>query len=92
MDAHKTSFYRYTLPELQELFVKHNLHPSGPGLLYNWHYKKRRTEPCVDDLAKISRDFVSNNFDFFLPVVDTVKESADKTVKFLFAMKDGLKS
>lgn len=83
-------FYRFTLPELQELFNSKGLPSSGPSLLYNWHFKKKKSEPCITDLAKISRDFVKEFFDFYLPEVDLVKESQDKTVKFLFKMKDGL--
>jgi 23S rRNA (adenine2503-C2)-methyltransferase len=87
----KTSFYRYTLPELQNLFDSEGLPTSGPSLLYNWHHKKKMTEPCVDDLAKVSREYVEKNFDFYLPEVDLLQESQDKTVKFLFKLKDGQK-
>jgi 23S rRNA (adenine2503-C2)-methyltransferase len=86
----KISFYRLTLAELQEIFLKHSLPESGPPLLYNWHYKKKKTISCIDDLAKVSREFVARTFDFFLPVPEVVKESDDKTVKFLFTLKDGL--
>lgn len=89
--THKNSFYQYTLKELQDLFTHHSLPVSGPGLLYNWHYKKRMTDPCVKDLAKISQAFVAENFDFTLPVIDKLSESQDKTVKFLFKLKDGNK-
>jgi 23S rRNA (adenine2503-C2)-methyltransferase len=91
MEAIRPSFYQFTLPELQELFVKNNLPPTGPALLFNWHYKKRQTTPCETDLAKISRSFTSTTFDFSLPEIDTVHESEDKTVKFLFKLNDGLK-
>lgn len=87
----KPSFYQYTLPELNELFQEHDLPPTGPALLFNWHYKKRQSDPCVTDLAKISRKFVSEHFDFKLPEIDTIHESQDKTVKFLFKLKDDLK-
>ncbi|WP_408095854.1 23S rRNA (adenine(2503)-C(2))-methyltransferase RlmN [Peredibacter sp. HCB2-198] len=87
----KSSFYQYTLPELQELFALNGLPSSGPGLMFNWHYKKRKTEPCVIDLAKKSIAFVDQNFSFDLPQLDTVHESQDKTVKFLFKFKDDQK-
>jgi hypothetical protein len=38
----RSSFYQYSLADLQQLFADHNLAPSGPGLLFNWHYKKRK--------------------------------------------------
>ncbi len=87
----KTSFYKYSLHDLQELFEQKNLPKSGPSLLFNWHYKKRNTEACRVDLAKTSIDYLEENMDFDLPVIDSVQESEDKTVKFLFLLKDGLK-
>lgn len=87
----KTSFYQYSLPELQELFLKNRLPASGPGLLFNWHYKKRKTEACHIDLAKKSIAFIAENLEFTLPTIDTLQESNDKTVKFLFKLQDGFK-
>lgn len=86
----KLSFYRYDLPELQELFREQGLPATGPALLFNWHYKKKRFNPCITDLAKVSRDFISSHFDFTLPEVELVQESQDKTVKFLMKLRDGL--
>jgi 23S rRNA (adenine2503-C2)-methyltransferase len=91
MTHEKQSFYQFTLTELQELFKQHQLPPTGPALLFNWHYKKRMTESCETDLAKISRIFVANHLRFDLPEIDTIHESQDKTVKFLFKLKDNLK-
>jgi 23S rRNA (adenine2503-C2)-methyltransferase len=87
----KTSFYQYALPDLQELFLKNDLAPSGPGLLFNWHYKKRNSSACLTDLAKKSIDFIAENFSFDLPTIDTIQESTDRTVKFLYKLQDGLK-
>lgn len=84
----KPSFYQYTLPELKELFSAHKLPESGPGLLYNWHYKKHQRLPCTKDLAKKSIQFVQENLDFTLPTIHTVHESQDRTVKFLFSLRD----
>ena len=86
----KDSFYKYDLSELQALFKEHNLPDSGPALLYNWHFKKKKFEPCITDLAKVSREFVRKFFDFSLPEIELVKESQDKTVKFLMKLHDGL--
>jgi hypothetical protein len=66
----KTSFYQHSLSDLKTLFEKNDLPPSGPGLLYNWHYKKRKAEPCLIDLAKKSIQFVADQFDFDLPEID----------------------
>ncbi len=90
MTDRNVSFYSYTLKALGELFHQHRLPESGPALLYNWHHKKKRTDPCVADLAIVSRNFVKEYFDFQLPVIQTVQESADRTVKFLFRLRDEL--
>ena len=87
----KPSFYQYPLQELESLFLDHGLHPSGPGLLFNWHYKKRKTDPCLQNLAKDSINFVKENFDFKLPKIELTQASDDKTVKFLFVLDDGKK-
>lgn len=87
----KNSFYQYTLAELRALFEAHNLPPSGPGKLFNWHYKKRHFDPCIQGLAKVTQDFITQNLHFDLPTIDLVQESEDRTVKFLFKLEDGKK-
>lgn len=86
-----TSFYQYTLPELQALFQSQDLPSSGPGKLFNWHYKQHHFEPCEKDLAKVSQEFIAQNLNFDLPTIDLIQESEDKTVKFLFKLEDGKK-
>lgn len=87
----KPSFYQYSLQDLHAIFNANQLPESGPGLLFNWHYKKRKTEPCHIDLAKKSIQFLEENMRFDLLSSHTVKESDDKTVKFLFELQDGQK-
>jgi len=84
----KTSFYQYSLPELEDLFLKNDLNSSGPQLLYGWHYRKKRKDPCIFDLSKDSQKYLSDHFYFDLPEISKVHESSDKTVKFLFKLKD----
>jgi 23S rRNA (adenine2503-C2)-methyltransferase len=87
----KPSFYQYSLAELQSLFGENNLPDTGPGLLFNWHYKKRKNDPCIQNLAKKSIEFVRDNMSFDLPLIAMVDESEDRTVKFLFKFLDGRK-
>ncbi len=87
----KTSFYQYTLNDLQSLFAKNELPESGAGKLFNWHYKKRREEMCEKDLAKVTQEFVSEHLSFNLPEIDVVQKSTDRTVKFLLKLSDGKK-
>ena len=88
----KTSFYQHTLSDLKALFESQNLPGSGPARLFNWHYKKRQTKACTEDIAKVSLEFIENHLSFDLPEIDTVQMSSDdRTVKFLFKLHDGKK-
>lgn len=59
-------------------------------MVFNWHYKKNRREPCVHhNLPAKTKKFLEENLDFQLPEIHTVKESSDQTVKFLFGLADG---
>jgi 23S rRNA (adenine2503-C2)-methyltransferase len=88
----KTSFYKYTFEDLQELFQQHQFPTASARLLYNWHYKKNRREVFShQDLSKKVKQFLEAHFEFDLPNVHLVQESTDKTVKFLFELKDRAK-
>ncbi len=87
----KTSFYNYTLSDLEELLSSHSLSKSGAGRLFNWHYKQKQIELCTSDIAKTSIEFIAQNLHFDLPEIETVQESSDRTVKFLFKLSDGKK-
>lgn len=88
----KTSFYQHTFKDLERLCIEKNLPPATPSHLFNWYYKKNRRDFCgIHNFSDESADFIRESLDFSLPVIDTVKESTDKTVKFLFKMDDGLK-
>lgn len=88
----KTSFYQYSFQELQALFEQHGLPATNPSLLFNWHYKKRKVEPCsLHGTSPRTLQFLAENMDFTLPEIDTIKLSADKAVKFLFKLQDQMK-
>jgi 23S rRNA (adenine2503-C2)-methyltransferase len=87
----KNSFYKYSLADLNQLFINNNLPSSGVALLYNWHYKKRKKSVCTENLAKKTISYIEKNLNFDLPEINTVNESVDKTVKFLFKLECGKK-
>lgn len=88
----RTSFYQYSYKDLQELCATHGLVPASAQHLYNWYYKKKSREFCkIHNLAEKTKNFIREHLEFDLPQIDQVHESADKTVKFLFRLKDGLK-
>jgi 23S rRNA (adenine2503-C2)-methyltransferase len=88
----KQSFYDLNYSDLETVINQNNLNGSAASVLFNWHYKKKENAQCLDNIAKLAVDFFQNNFDFSLPEIDTVYESnKDRTVKFLFKLKDAHK-
>lgn len=88
----RTSFYDLTFHDLESLLAKEALPTAGASLLYNWYYKKNQRNSCeLFHLSQKTRQFVESNFDFKLPDIDLVRQSQDKTVKFLFRLHDGFK-
>lgn len=87
----KRSFYSYTYAELCEIAQSQNLGIHAPRLVYNWHYKKFKTEALThQDLSLRAKDYFYNQCDFSLPQVDKTQLSEDRTVKFLMTLKDQL--
>lgn len=84
----KISFYQYTFDELTDLLLKNDLSVSGASLLYKWHLKLKRSEPCQKNLSNKTIEFATNHFDFSLPEIQLVHEAEDKTVKLLIKLKD----
>lgn len=86
------SFYQLNLTELKALLSSEKLHVSAASHLYNWYYKKKETDhPSTLNISKDTKNFVQENLNFDLPKINHVHESKDKTVKFLFELKDGSK-
>lgn len=86
------SFYQYSYQDLEYLCLQNNLPAASAGLLFNWHYKKNQRDTCsMFHLSQRAKKFIAENLDFGLPFIDTIKESSDKTVKFLFKLKDNFK-
>jgi 23S rRNA (adenine2503-C2)-methyltransferase len=88
----KASFYNFTLSELETLFAAHDLSSTVPGKLFNWHYKKSQNLPCTKDISRIAQAWISENLSFDLPEIDLIQTTGgDRTVKFLFRLRDGKK-
>jgi 23S rRNA (adenine2503-C2)-methyltransferase len=88
----KQSFYDLNYSDLERVINQNNLNHSAAAVLFNWHYKKKENTPCYENIAKGSLTFFQENFDFSLPEIHTVYESdKDRTVKFLFKLRDNHK-
>jgi len=87
----KKSFYGLNFADLENLLIENKLNPTAAALLYTWHYKKKQTSQCLDNVSKKTIKFLEENIHFDLPVIDTVSEAEDSTVKFLVKLNDGKK-
>jgi 23S rRNA (adenine2503-C2)-methyltransferase len=88
----KPSFYDLNYSDLEALINQNNLNPSVTTILFNWHYKKKQNTTCRENISKSALAYFEQHFDFSLPQIDTVQESKkDRTVKFLFKLKDNHK-
>ena len=88
----RPSFYQFPFKGLQLLFKELDFPEASARLLYNWYYKKNRRDNFThQDLSKKVKDYISANLDFNLPEIFLAQESKDKTVKFLFQLRDGLR-
>ncbi len=84
----KKFFYDLTFDELGALIAQNNLNAKVPRVLYNWHYKQKKKASCQENISKEAMAFIAREFDFSLPIIHTVSESEDGTVKFLFELQD----
>ena len=87
----KKSFYNLSFNDLETLLKQNDLNPSAAAILFNRHYKKKKISQQYQKVAKGTLTFFQNHLDFSLPEIDTVHQSKDRTVKFLFKLSDGNK-
>lgn len=83
------SFYSQSYDNLIGVCASRSLPQATARLLFNWHYKKNQREVFSHQhLSQKAREFIYSNFSFELPFVHKLQMSEDKTVKFLFRLKD----
>lgn len=88
----KQSFYDLNYSDLEAVVNQNNLNPSVAAVLFNWYYKKKENTQCHNKISKSALAFFEKNFDFTLPEIEIVHESQkDRSVKFLFKLKDNHK-
>ena len=91
MNSNKESFYNLTFDKLSLILNDNNLNDSAASLYFNHYYKKKKIGLCKTDIKKKTQNYIENIYSFDLPIINTIHESEDKTVKFLFELKDGRK-
>ncbi len=74
------------------MWLGNGLTEASASMVYNWYYKKNRTGVCTEhNLPQKTKTFLAEQLHFALPQIHTVQESKDRTVKFLFELRDGKK-
>ncbi len=91
MNIEKESFFNLTYEELHCLMKEYSFNESAPAVLFNHYYKKKNIGPCTKDISKKAFSYLNEKFEFGLPKIAEVHEASDKTVKFLYELKDGKK-
>lgn len=87
----KNSFYDLDFERLNEVLLQNDLNPKASSNLFHWFYKQKKSWPCERELARDISTFLEKNYRFDLPIIDSVHQASDKTVKFLFKLRDGSK-
>ncbi len=79
----KESFYNFSFEQLST-----KLNSFAASILYNHYYKKKRVSKSYTNISTEHLDYIDKHLDFSLPIIDSVVESEDRTVKFLIKYKD----
>ncbi len=86
----KKSLYSFTLFELRDYLVEHNLAKFGADQIYQWVYKNFETDPIKwTNVSKKIKEHFEAHIDLTLPKIIWNGLSSDGTRKFLVRMPDG---
>lgn len=86
----KPSFFDLSFDDLKALLTQQGLTPFGATQVYDWVYKKWIHHPSEwTNVAKATKEFLSENYDFSLLKIVWNGLSKDGTRKFLVKMADG---
>jgi 23S rRNA (adenine2503-C2)-methyltransferase len=91
MNIKKKSFFNLTYEQLHSLLKENSCNESAAAVLFNHYYKKKNINQCTKDISRETFTYLNKRFEFDLPKISVVHEASDKTVKFLYELKDGRK-
>jgi 23S rRNA (adenine2503-C2)-methyltransferase len=86
----RPSFFDLTLEDLRALLLSQGLNRFGAAQMFDWVYRKGVRDPAGwSNVAKETRAWFAENYDFLLPRVVWHGLSSDGTRKFLVGFTDG---
>lgn len=84
------NFYDFTINQLKEYLTESGFKPYSADQLFKWVYQQRVTDyNSMTNISKKLRVYLRDNVAIDDLEIDTVKESFDGTVKYLFKLADG---
>lgn len=85
------SGFDYTLAQWKQWAVDHGFPAFVAKQIREWIFAKGETEPTeFTNISKTAREKLSQEFDWSLPVIDTILTSVDGSEKILFRTSDSL--
>ena len=84
------NFYNFTIEELKNYLIKSGFKAFSADQLFKWVYEQKVTDfEEMSNISKNLRQFLKENVDVSNLEIDSVRESSDGTVKYLFKLHDG---
>lgn len=84
------NFYNFTIEELKKYLTESGFKAYNADQLFKWVYEQRVTDyEEMSNISKNLREFLKGNVEIPDLEINTVSESSDGTVKFLFKLNDG---
>ena len=84
MPLNKHSFFSLTQEEIKHFLISHEYSSEISSILFQHLYKNK----CDQSLSKKLMLLLGEEYDFTLPVIQTVDKSPDGTIKFLMKLQD----
>ena len=84
------SFYNFTINGLKSYLTENGFKPYNADQLYKWVYEQKETNyHKMTNISRKLREFLEENLTIEDLEIDSIYESSDGTIKYLFKLEDG---
>lgn len=84
------NFYNFTIEELKKYLIASGFRAFSADQLFKWVYEQKVVKfEEMTNISKNLREFLTQNVEISNLEIDSVSESSDGTVKYLFKLNDG---